>query len=561
MANCREQVYSNDYFDFIINTGNRMYLPGEVECVQPISQEHSIIYYPREGLAPLEISTYTYSSIPKCYGLLDQTALEVTGILRLQNQPALALKGNGVLVGFLDTGIDYQNPLFRFSDGSSRISYLWDQTIEDGTPPEGILYGAEYTREQINEALRSEKPYEIVPSRDTEGHGTFLAGVTCGGEDGVNDFIGAVPQAEIAVVKLKEAKPYLREFYFIPQGVPVYQENDVMMAVSYLHQKAEELDMPLVICMALGSSMGSHADGGALIRYLNYICGRPKRCVVTATGNEANTRHHFQGIIRQSDSYEDVEVNVEQEMEGMFLELWASAPELFAVSVISPTGEELPRIPVRTGTSQIYNFVFERTTVSIDYRFEVTQEANQLIYFRFLRPSRGVWIIRVYPQSNITGEYNIWLPMRQMTGGEVFFLKPSPETTLTMPGTARDVITTGGYNAQNGAIYQDSGRGYTITGQIKPDFVAPAVNVYGPGLRSNYVTYTGTSAAAAITAGACAQILNWAIEEGNINFFSNATLKNILIRGTRRTEQRSYPNREWGYGILDVYRAFEVIRR
>lgn len=319
--------------------------------------------------------------------------------------------------------------------------------------------------------------------------------------------------------------------------------------------------MPLVICMALGSSMGSHADGGALIRYLNYICGRPKRCVVTATGNEANTRHHFQGIIRQSDSYEDVEVNVEQEMEGVFLELWASAPELFAVSIISPTGEELPRIPVRTGTSQIYNFVFERTTVSIDYRFEVTQEANQLIYFRFLRLSRGVWIIRVYPQSNITGEYNIWLPMRQMTGGEVFFLKPSPETTLTMPGTARDVITTGGYNAQNGAIYQDSGRGYTITGQIKPDFVAPAVNVYGPGLRSNYVTYTGTSAAAAITAGACAQILNWAIEEGNINFFSNATLKNILIRGTRRTEQRSYPNREWGYGILDVYHAFEVIRR
>ena len=75
------------------------------------------------------------------------------------------------------------------------------------------------------------------------------------------------------------------------------------------------------------------------------------------------------------------------------------------------------------------------------------------------------------------------------------------------------------------------------------------------------MTYTGTSAAAAITAGACAQILNWAIEEGNINFFSNATLKNILIRGTRRTEQRSYPNREWGYGILDVYRAFEVIRR
>lgn len=560
MASCKEKVYSNDYFDFLVMYSELAYWPLADGCIQRISEEYAILYYPGEGLLPFEVNKYTYSSIPNCFGLLDQTALEVSGILRLQNQPVLSLKGNGVMVGFLDTGIDYQNPLFRYADGSSRISYIWDQTIEDGVPPEGILYGAEYSREDINRALSSENPLEIVPSKDTNGHGTFLAGVACGGEDPANDFIGAVPNSEIAVVKLKEAKTYLREFYFVSEEVPLYQENDIMLAIAYLNSKAEELDMPLVLCIALGSNMGGHGDGGMLNSYLNYISTRRKRGVVIATGNEANTRHHYQGKIQPDMMYEDVEINVETDMEGFFLELWAGAPEVFSVSVISPTGEEIPRIPVQTGASQVYRFVFERTTVSIDYRFEVTQEANQLIYFRFMKPRRGLWVIRVYPQSIVTGEYNMWLPMRQITGGEVFFLRSSPDITLTMPSTARNVITAGGYNPQNGAMFQDSGRGYTITGQVKPDFVAPAVNIYGPGLRNNYVRYTGTSAAAAITAGACAQILEWALVDGNIQNFSNAALKNMLIRGTRKTEDRSYPNREWGYGILDVYQAFEALR-
>ena len=99
---------------------------------------------------PLSVGSYSYSEIPKCYGLLDQTALEVSGILKMQNQPVLALKGRGVLIGFIDTGIDYTNPAFRYSDGSSRIVRIWDQTIQDGTPPVGILYGADYTREPVS---------------------------------------------------------------------------------------------------------------------------------------------------------------------------------------------------------------------------------------------------------------------------------------------------------------------------------------------------------------------------------------------------------------------------
>lgn len=560
MSDCREQVYSNDYYDFIIPYGVDAEVPVSGGCVQRVSENFDIFYYPRAGLPPLSIQNYTYTAIPKCYGLLDTTALEVSGIIRMQNQPVLSLRGNGVLVGFIDTGIDYTNPLFRYADGSSRIVRIWDQTIEDGMPPAGILYGTEYTGEELNRALVQDNPYEIVNSRDENGHGTFLAGVACGSEDAANDFVGAVPQAQIAMVKLKEAKSYIREFFFVPEGVPVYQENDIMMGVSYLDNLANILNMPLVICIALGNSIGSHGKNGPLSTYLNEICVKRRRAIVAAAGNEANSRHHFLGRIEQDMEYEDVELRVETDMAGFFVELWAGSPELYAVAIISPTGEQMKKVSLRTGSSETFRFLFEGTSVTVDYRIETKEAANQLIYLRFVSPTRGLWIVRVYPENVVSGIYNMWLPMVQMTAGNVIFLRSNPDTTLTSPSNARQVITVGGYNASNGSIFTDSGRGYTASGEIKPDFAAPAVNVYGPGLRNNYINFTGTSAAAAITAGGVAQVMQWALVEQNDPTLSNAGIKNILIRGTARTNERSYPNREWGYGALDVYGAFNGLR-
>lgn len=560
MTDCRQQIHSNDYYDFIIPYGVGTEQITVSGCTQRVSEDYDVFFFPREGLPPLSIGSYSYTTIPKCYGLLDTTALEVSGILQMQNQPVLSLKGNGVLVGFIDTGIDYTNKLFQYSDGTSRIVRIWDQSIMEGATPDGILYGAEYTKEMIDRALAAENPYDVVPSRDENGHGTFLAGVACGGEDVAADFIGAAPQAQIAVVKLKGAKEYLREFFFVPDGVPAYQENDIMMGVSYLDNLANVLNMPLVICLALGNSIGSHGKNGPLSSYLNFICTRRRRSVVVAGGNEANSRHHFQGRIAEDMAYEDVEVTVEEDMNGFFLEMWANSPELYSVSVISPTGEQIRRVPVRENASETFRFVFEKTIVMIDYRIETREEANQLIYMRFIAPKRGLWVIRVYPENIINGSYNMWLPMAQLTNGQVYFLRSNPEVTLTSPSNAKQVITVGGYNAANQSMFADSGRGYTISGEIKPDFAAPAVNVYGPGLRGDYIRFTGTSAAAAVTTGAVAQIMQWALVELNSPRLSNAGIKNMLIRGTGKSNDRSYPNREWGYGTLDVYQAFERLR-
>ena len=560
MPDCREWVYSNDYFDFVVPYGEAYTVSPPDTCIQRIDEDYDILYYPREGLPPLSIGTYSYSVIPKCFGLLDRTAVEASGILQMQIQPALALTGRGVLIGFIDTGIDYTNPLFRYEDGSSRIVRIWDQTIEDGTPPAGIYYGADYNQELINQALASENPYEIVPSRDTNGHGTFLASVAAGGMDTENDFVGAAPEAQIAVVKLKEAKPYLREFFFVKEGEPAYQENDIMLAVAYLNGLANVLNLPLVLCIGIGSSNGSRSGNSNLSMYLNDISARRKRSVVVATGNEAGVRHHYRGQFMEGMEYEDVEINVSENVDGFFVELWAGAPELFEVSVISPTGEQMPRVPAREGTSSVYDFIFEQSTVSVDYRIEAKQTGSLLVYLRFLNPRSGIWKIRVFPESITEGVYNMWLPLEQFTAGDVFFLRSNPDTTITIPSSAPLVISVGAYNTANQSIYPDSGRGNSPSGRLKPDFVAPGVNVFGANARGDYVRQTGTSVAAAITAGAVAQVLQWAVVDRNNPTISNAGIKNMLIRGTGKPAGNIYPNTQWGYGTLDVYRSFEMLR-
>ena len=125
-------------------------------------------------------------------------------------------------------------------------------------------------------------------------------------------------------------------------------------------------------------------------------------------------------------------------------------------------------------------------------------------------------------------------------------------------GDSGQVITVGGYQVSNNSMYADSGRGYTVAGEIKPDFAAPAVSVYGPGLRQNYVTYTGTSAAAAVTAGAVAQIVGAGAAERSSDV-QRRDQKYAHPRCKALGGQR-VPNREWGYGALDVYQAFEYLR-
>lgn len=555
---CNQFIQSNDVYDLIIPREEVSDIPLEPECVQPISSQYDLFYYSRDRIPPLSIQQYTYSTIPNCFGLVDTAALEESGILQLQNQSALSLRGQGILIGFVDTGIAYENKCFRNPDGSTRIVAMWDQT-GDQSPPEGFLYGREYSRADINRALEAPQPCEDCPGRDEDGHGTLLASIACGSEDKANNFVGAAPLSDILVVKLKPAKQHLKEFYYIPENALVYQENDIMAAVSYLDGKARALGQPLVICIALGSNNGSHSGSSVLSLYLNSIGSLWNRCIVAAAGNEANARHHFAGKSDGNAEPVAVEINVEQAMPGFYLELWANAPELFAVSVRSPGGVLLPPTVIRVGGHQEYAFLLENARVEVDYRTVGRTRGDQLVFIRFDRASRGVWTVYVYPNTTITGRFNVWLPMTGMLPSDVFFLQPNPDTTLTTPSVASVPITVGGYQTASGALYIESGRGYTSTNAVKPDFCAPAVNVQGVDLRGNYTTATGTSMAAAITSGACAQIMEWNRMQNRDNALNSAEIGNILIRGCARDGDRSYPNTQWGYGKLDAYNSFQYL--
>lgn len=555
---CKNAIYSNEYYDLILDYIGG-YSMGAPECIQQVDDTYDIGFYRRERAPELNLQDYPYLTIPHCLTPMDMTALEVSGMIRLQNPAALDLQGQGVLVGFVDTGINYEHPAFRNVDGSTRILGIWDQTQREGPPPNGMSYGAFYGEEEINAALQAEQPQSIVPERDESGHGTFLAGVACGSADAGAEFCGAAPLAQIAVVKCKQAKQYLRDYYFIPDGAECYQENDLMLGLAWLNRFAYERQLPLVICIGMGGSLGNHTGEEPLSVQCDELGRRRQRAVVVAAGNEANQRHHERRNVIQGGS-EIIELSVEERVRGFQMEMWTMVPEIYQVSVISPTGERFPKTVVHPGSRQAYTFLFEQTRLTVEYAIVGTRNSMQLICLRFENPLAGIWSVEVQGNLVLGGNICCWLPLSAFLSDEVFFLRSSPDTTITMPGMSRVAITVGAYQAVGGSIYPDSGRGFSGLNAVKPDLIAPGVNVTGPVLPDQYELRSGTSISAALTAGACAQMFQWGIVENNMRYLNTTELKNLLIRGAGRDEDRVYPSPVYGYGTLNVYDALLRLR-
>lgn len=560
MATIKEMILSEDYADYILPIYPQFLDDYRQYGAQLFNNYYGMIHglLPSSDIRDYYANGLFYNTVPNLYSLLDTVNLEVSGITTVQNQPALNLKGRGILIGFIDTGIDYTHPAFRRSDGSSRIYGLWDQTIQSGTPPYEMLYGSRYTNEDLNNALASEDPLELVPSQDTIGHGTFLAGVAAGSSIPENDFIGAAPSSMLAVVKLKEAKNYLKELFYHTSDNPVYQESDIMMGIRYLLFLSNELQAPLVICIGLGSNQGAHSGQSALAISLTLSANYWGVYSVAAAGNEAGKAHHFFSDAPAPDTSVTVEILVPENTRGFTAELWGAPPEIYSVGFESPLGEVIQRLPTRINYTDTIQFVLEDTEIFIASELIQTVSGDQLIFFRFSNPTPGAWKINVYSSSNNAGNFHIWLPVSGFMQPDVTFLRPDPNTTITAPSAAQVALTTATYNGYNNSLFVNSSRGYTRTGIIKPDIAAPGVNVPGPAPNGRFTTMTGSSVAAAITAGACALVIEWGAKRNPPKIFNNAELKALFIRGARRSQVQLYPNREWGFGALDVYRIFSV---
>lgn len=494
----------------------------------------------------------------RLYGLSDLIAAEELGVLKLRRQPYLDLTGRGIIFGIADTGIDYTHPVFRFGDGSSRILAIWDQTANTAQEEESagnieVPFGKIYLQAEINEALRNDHPLDRVPVTDEIGHGTFMSGLAAGNEEAEEEFTGIAPNAEILVVKLRQADSCLKKFWYIAESTPAYEENDLIAAIDFLIAFAQQRERDMVIYLGISSSRGDHNGRGALAAYLNLISLQPGRAVVFAAGNEGNAAHHFRSRSYEGVTYQDVEVRINNVKEGLYLEFWADAPDLYGIGFVSPAGEVVEKLPTRVSLREALSFVFEQTKIYVVYERVEAVTGATLIRIFIENPTNGIWKLRIFQEEVYGGRFDLWMPITPFIQGEAVFLKPDPETTVTEPGNSPENMTVGAYSTETEGIYLDSSRGFARGGRIKPDFAAPGVNVRGPIRGGLYTNRSGTSVAAALTAGVALLMMEYNPD------YTGVQIKNYLIRGAKR-DNRQYPNTEFGWGRVDIYETLLSMR-
>lgn len=560
------KIISNDYMDLLIiyNSNPNSLKKFEQYSVHIMNDSYAVIYVPMTEVNPRLLSDYGYSAMPKCYALLDSVSLVESGITKLRANTAFNLRGNGVIIGIIDTGIDYTNPVFQKADATTKILSIWDQSIDSVDQYPKVVYpayyGTEYTSTQINQALQSANPLEIVPSVDEIGHGTKLAGIAAGSENIENNFSGVAPDSDLMIVKLKQAKENLRDYYSIPQDVPCFQENDIIWAIQYLVDSARVLKRPISICIGLGTSLGAHNNSGYLNNSASIAGDFPGVSITAAAGNEGTARRHFFGTLDQKTSPLSIELNVSEKDKGFTMEIWGDPPLIFSVDILSPSGEYVPTIYGRLEETRTVRFIFEQTIINLDYILIEEETGKQVIIMRFKNISPGTWKFQLTAKNDWPGAIHSWLPVGDFISNETYFLQPDSNITLTSPANSYVPMTIVAYNPDNGALYINSSKGFTTSGTINPDLAAPGVDITCPGPNHTFTTLTGTSAAAAHTTGIAAMVLEWGIVNNNYKNLDTVGIKKFLIRGAKRNPQLKYPNEDWGYGIVDVFNAFNILR-
>ncbi|WP_187144023.1 MULTISPECIES: S8 family peptidase [Blautia] len=551
------KIVDENYMDLIFDN----YLLKTYSTDNSITQlndRYSISHVPVDKMDYCDLGKKNlYYSYPGLFTLMSEVSLEEAGVTVIQNNPHLALYGNNILIGIIDTGIDYQHPAFMTSNDTSRIVRIWDQSIQDGPAPKGYSYGTEYTNEIINTALNSSDPLSVVPSRDENGHGTAIASIAAGSSDGISTFRGVVPKAQLVVVKLKKPKKKLLQISFVPDNVECYQETDIILGLKYLQETAERLKRPMAVCFTLGSSQGSHTGLGTLSEYISGLSLLPRFNIAIAAGNEGSRNRHYYSSVDKAPYEHMFELKVSEKDKLFAVEIWAQVPARLTIEIITPVGESTRLNYPQLGSCNQFSFVFEDSQLWVNNIVLEKETGDQLIVVRFKNPNSGIWRFRLVNLETEAFSFDAWLPSGDLISKDTYFLGASPYTTVTIPGNSENALTVTAYDPLTDRILTNAGRGYTRINQITPDVAAPGYQTSCAFPDKRYGAMTGTGAAAAFTAGVIAMVLEWAVREGNYPAITGYEINRLIIRGANRNiSTNKYPNPIWGYGILDIYNLF-----
>ena len=458
----------------------------------------------------------SYEPVRYLSALADRS-MEAACIPPVQRKNGLGLTGRGVLIGFADSGLDLSHPEFLGEDGASRVVAFWDMTAE-GTPPEGFLHGAAYSGEEIAAGL--------VPAAAETGHGTAVAAIAAGQS-------GVAPGASIAAVKLSSSR-----------------NTDIMRAVKYILDQAEDRGMPCVINISYGTNCGSHRGQTLFESYIDQSAQRGRSVVVCAAGNEGSGAHHFRGKLIEGGSV-DAEFTVSTRRELVYLSLWKNFADEAVFDLTLPNGQSTG--PLTEGTRFLR---FGSIRVSVFYGVPTHYSAAQEAIFLLEAPPGGLdglWRLRCQGGRVSNGLFDIWLPTVEEVSDRTAFLQPEPDLTITLPATAMYPISVGGFRPETETVSPFSGRGdQECAGRVLLDLTAPAEAVRSAKAGGGYDVFTGTSMAAPFVSGAAALMMEWGIVQGNDLFLYNQRVKAFLCKGALRSPFLSYPNPQWGYGRLNL---------
>lgn len=467
------------------------------------------------------------------------------------------LTGKGCFVAVIDSGIDYEHPDFCNPDGTTRIAFLWDQTLNAQElqerdpkgemvyrPPEGYFDGVLFTKEQINAALAQNDAAErrrYVPSRDTSGHGTHVAGIAAGnGRASMGRYRGVAYEAELLIVKLGT-----------PRENAFPKTTELMKAVDFCIRTAEMINKPVAINLSFGNNYGSHSGTSLIETFLNDMADHHQCSIIAGTGNEGASTAHYQNRL-ESGGIQEAELAVSDYESKLSLQIWKRYQDELRVEVLLPDGKTSGQL-IGNGTLRVE---FESVELLIFYGEPVPYSIYQEIYIDFIPRERyipsGLWRIRISAGKITDGTYDMWLPSGGVLNPGTGFPYPSELRTLTIPSTTAKVISVAAYDSNTDSTAAFSGRGYTAwTNQVKPDLAAPGVNIIAPSPGGGYASRSGTSMAAPFVTGSAALMMQWGIVQGRDMFLYGEKLKAYLISGARQIAAvKEYPNPQLGWGTL-----------
>lgn len=536
---------TNTWDVIILYSGTLERVSETAESVTPLLKNFAIVRIREENIEKLaSLEEVIYIEKPKRLFFEVADGRRVSCIDAVQT-PRFRLTGKGVLIGVIDSGIEYANADFRQEDGATRIRFLWDQTVE-GTPPEGYRIGSEFSAEQINEALQQPNRtmrLQKVPSVDSSGHGTAVAGVAAGnGRNSGGRYRGTAPDAELIIVKLGN-----------PGGVGFPRTAELMQAVDYIVQKAEMLQMPVSVNISFGNTYGAHNGTSLPERFLDAAAQIGRTLISVGTGNEGAEAGHTSGFVREGEET-SVPLGVQERQGAFSLQIWTDYTDVIGVTIKTPSGERVGPIREVMGAQR---FLTGKTEILLYYGEPSPYSGLNEIFLEFLPVddyvNSGEWNIILVPEQIVTGRFEMWLPASYTLNEGTAFFYPTEELTLTIPSTASRVLTVAAYDADTMSYADFSGRGRKSQNNQKPDLAAPGVNVVSVQGEEGYASFTGTSFAAPFASGGAALLMEWGITEKNDPFLYGEKAKAFLRRGARELPgYDSWPNNQLGYGALCI---------